>query len=542
MLQPDPTLNETAANVTTDSTQAVSARLSRTQRLLGGLIMTYGYQGLLMLSGFLLTPFYLGRIGQHDYGLWLVGTQLLNYLSLTDFGVVALLPLETAYATGRAGGAEKATDLPTIIGRTVHIVLCQLPLVAIIAAMMWFTIPAEWQHLRGPLAVVLVGFVLGFPLRLFPAILQGLQDLVFANGIQTCAWITTTAATVLMVLAGWNLYAIAVGWLLGQFLMPPVCIYRLWTRFPGVLPHRLPPLVWSAMRTHLGKGFWVSVGQVAQLLTTSTDMLIVGKVLGPLAVVPYAITGKLPGVLGNQPILLMHTAAPALCELKTGESRKRVFQALAALTQGMLTFSGLVFCIVVAMNHWFVDWWVASKHYGEQYAGFALTLAILVNMLIRHWTGTTAYTVFCFDHQRRISLTNFADGVVTAACSVVGCLVWGLIGAAIGSILGACLVSLPLNLRMIARDTDTTLRQLVSGMLGGWLWRFALLAGGAIVLSLRWTPRSIIEAIGGSVAIAFVYGAVMLQNVLRAPLGNYVRPLASSFRAKYAALQIRFSS
>src|SRR5579863_3852499 len=158
--------------------------MSRTQRFFGGLVMTYGYQGLLLLAGFWLMPFYLGRIGQHDYGLWLAATQLLTYLTLTDFGVVALLPLETAYATGRAGGAEKATDLSEIVGRTTRIVLYQLPIVIALGVVLWFAIPSKWQDLRGPLAVALLAFVVGFPLRILPALLQGLQDLAFANGLQ----------------------------------------------------------------------------------------------------------------------------------------------------------------------------------------------------------------------------------------------------------------------------------------------------------------------------------------------------------------------
>jgi O-antigen/teichoic acid export membrane protein len=516
--------------------------MTRTNRFLGGLVMTYGYQGLLVLAGFWLMPFYLGHIGQHDYGLWLVGTQLLNYLTLTDFGVVALLPLETAYATGRAGGSANAADLPEIIGRSARIVLYQLPIVILAAIVMWLTIPASWAELRGPLAVALLAFIVGFPLRILPAVLQGLQDLAFANGLQTVVWILSTVATVAMILAGWKLYALALGWLISQVAMTPLYAYRLWTRFPGVLPRRLPPLVWSAARTQLGKGFWVSVSQVAQLLTSNTDNLIIGRLLGPAAVVPYSFTGKLPGVLGNQASMAMHTAAPALCELKTGESRKRVFQALSALNQAMLTFSGLVFCVVVVINHWFVDWWVAARQYGEQYGGIWLTLAILMCMVIRHWTTTSAYAVFCFDHQRRISLTNLCDGVVTAGACLVCTALWGVIGAPIGGMIGACLVSLPLNLLLIARDTETTLGQLISGMLGGWFWRFVLLITGAIVVALRWSPKSLPEAGLAAASVAAIYCLVMLPNVLRAPLGIYVRPLVASFRARYVALQVRFSA
>jgi hypothetical protein len=515
---------------------------TRTHRFLGGLVMTYGYQGLLVLAGFWLMPFYLGRIGEHDYGLWLVGTQLLTYLTLADFGVVALLPLEMAYATGRAGGSEHAEDLPEIVGRSVRIVLYQLPVVMLLAAGVWFLIPANWRELQGPLAIALLAFTVGFPLRIFPALLQGLQDLAFANALQTIVWIVSTVATVLMILAGWKLYALALGWLITQVAMTPLFAYRLWTRFPGVWPKRLPHLPWRSAGTQLGKGFWVSVGQVAQLLTSNTDGLIIGRVLSPAAVVPYSFTGKLPGVLGNQAGMLMHTAAPALCELRTGESRPRVFQALSALNQAMLTFSGLVFCVVVVTNHWFVDWWVTARRYGEQYGGIWLTLAILACMVIRHWTTTTAYTVFCFDHQRRISLTNLCDGLVTAGACLAGTLLWGVIGAPIGSIIGACLVSLPMNLYMIAKDTGTTPIQLVRGLLGGWFWRFALLVTGAVAVALRWSPRSLTEALAAVAAVTIIYCLVMLPNLLRAPLGIYIRPIVASFHAKFTALQIRFSS
>src|SRR5260221_7953394 len=166
--------------------------MSRSRRFFGGLALTYGYQAMLVVTGLWLTPFLLGRIGQHDYGLWLVGTQLLTYLTLTDFGVVALLPLETAYATGRAGGDGKAEELSEIVGQTARLVLYQLPIVVAVALAMWLNIPAEWQSLRGPLGIVLLGFVVSFPLRMLPALLQGLQDLAFAGSMQILNWILST--------------------------------------------------------------------------------------------------------------------------------------------------------------------------------------------------------------------------------------------------------------------------------------------------------------------------------------------------------------
>lgn len=512
--------------------------MSRSQRFLGGLVLNYGYQAMLVAAGIFLTPFYLRHIGQHDYGLWLLGTSLLTYLSLTDFGVVALLPLETAYATGREGGADKLSGLPSLVGRTARLVLYQLPIVIAVAAGMWLTIPAEWQGLKGALEIVLVGFVISFPLRILAALLQGLQDLTFVNSIQIVNWGISTITMVVMVMAGWSLPALAVGWLISQVLPAPIFLYRLWTRFPGVLPRRFGPLDWAATREQLGKGFWVSVAQVAQLLLNNTDLLIVGKVLGPAAVVPYACTGKLASVLANQAQILMQTATPGLCELKAGDSRQNLLRALVALTHAIITFSGLVFCVVILVNHWFVNFWVTGKQWG----GAALTCTILVNILVRHWTTTTAYSVFCLGHQRRISLTNLSDGLVTAA-ACLGFTLWiGPVGAPLGSAVSACLVSLPLNLRMVARDTGVTVAQLVRDMLGSWFWRFALLAAGVGWLSTVWTPRNLFEAAATAILTTVLYCAVMLPTLLRSPLGVYVRALLATFRGKYVALQMRFSS
>src|SRR5437588_4477861 len=227
--------------------------MSRSSRFLSGLAPNYGYQVLLVLTGIWLTPFFLRHIGQRDYGLWLVGTQLLTYLTLTDFGVVALLPLEAAYATGRAGGRDATNELSSLVGQTLRVVLYQLPVVAVVAVAMWFSIPEAWERLRGPLAVILIGFVVAFPLRILPALLSGLQDLAFTSRMTILGLGLSTVGTVGMVLLGWKLYALAVGWLIFQLALAPIYVYRLFTRFPGTLPQSLPALQWDNTRKQLGK-------------------------------------------------------------------------------------------------------------------------------------------------------------------------------------------------------------------------------------------------------------------------------------------------
>ncbi len=499
--------------------------MTRTRRFLGGLAFGYFNQALVTLVGLWLTAFLIERLGQADYGLWLVATRILGYLLLLDVGVVGLLPRETAFAVGRAGGVDAARDLPEIVGRTLRLVLWQLPLVALASALVWLALPAEWEPLRQPLGIVMAVFVVTFPTRVLQAALHGLQDLAYLGAVTTITWLASTLASVALVLAGFGLYALAVGWGVAQLGSAIGWWIRLRRRYPRVVPARPPSLAGTQLRERLMRGGWISVAQVAQVLLGGTDLLIIGKLLGAAAVVPYFCTAKVLTVLGNQPLMMAETAQPALSELRSGSSRDRLAAVCTALTRAILIMSGGVVVIVLAVNEGFVIWWVGEDLFG----GFALTAVLAAAMLVRHWNVTAIYSLFSFGHDRRISLTTLADGIVTVAASVALVARFGLIGAAIGSLVGAIAIGLPANLAGLARDMGVPARRLVAG-LWPWCWRFALVAAPATWLSQVWVPRTLPALVLTTLGAGGIYAAVMLPLALHEPLGTYVRPRLEAVR------------
>jgi O-antigen/teichoic acid export membrane protein len=500
--------------------------MSRAHRLLGGVSLGFASQALTLVVGLWLTPFLLGRVGQQDYGLWLLGAQLLAYLMLMDFGIVALLPRATAYATGRAGGWT-SSELPELIGQTTRLVFWQMPFVALAAVALWLLLPHTWAGLRGPLALVLVTFVVMFPFRILQAALQGLQDLAFLGGTQISAWLVSTGLTIALAFSGFRLWALAVGWVAAQVVSASIWTFRLLTRFPGVLPARLPSLSWSTARGQLAGGFWVSLAQVAQALLSGTEIVVIGRILGPAAVVPFVCTAKLVSVLANQPQILMQSAAPALSEMKVSESRARLFQVCVALTQGMLLLSGAVACVVLAVNQGFVGWWVGANQFG----GLRLTFLLVVCMLLRHWNTTSVYAIFCFGYERRISLTTLLDGLVTVSGMLVLVRLFGPIGAPLGSVLGVALVSLPGNLSALRRETGTGMAPLLRP-LWPWLWRLLILGTGSFTVAAVWAPRTPVGLAATTAAIGLAYVAVMAPLARLQPLSMYVPPWLAAFTLK----------
>src|SRR5829696_9288754 len=102
--------------------------MTRTQRFLGGFTIGYVHMAVATAVGLWLTPFLLMRLGANTYGLWLVGTQIIAYLLLMDLGIVALLPREAAYVTGRTGRLD-APELRQLIEKALTLACVQTPVV-----------------------------------------------------------------------------------------------------------------------------------------------------------------------------------------------------------------------------------------------------------------------------------------------------------------------------------------------------------------------------------------------------------------------------
>lgn len=507
--------------------------MTRTRRFLGGFTTGYVHMAVATAVGLWLTPFFLARLGGSTYGLWLVGTQIIAYLLLMDLGIVALLPRETAYVTGRTGRSD-TPELRALVEQALTLACAQVPIVLVAAVAAVLGLPASWQPLRVPLAVVLGLFVATFPLRTFQAALVGLQDLAFVARVQFGGWAAGTVVTIVLVTNGFGLSALASGWCATQMLVVVASAMRLHARFPAALPRRLSFGSAGSARGYVVRSVWVSVSQTAQVLLNGTDVLIIGALLGPAAVVPYTCTGKLIAVLANQPQAILQSAAPALSELRPAGDRARMFHVSAALSQATLAVSGLVACVVLMVNQGFVTWWVGP----EQFAGTGLTLLMLAAMLARHFNTTNVYALFCFGHERRLALTALADGLLTIGAGVVLTAAFGMAGAPLAALAGVLVVSVPLNLRALSVETGVERGQLI-GALGPWAVRFVLVAAVTGAAGRLLHPATFPALALAVCATATLYALAVVSPVLRSPAGVYLQPLIASVARRLTPARLR---
>ena len=319
-----------------------------------------------------------------------------------------------------------------------------------------------------------------------------------------------TVASVGLVLWGFKLPALVTGWSVTLLLTAVAAYWRL-RHFSVATTTAGTPVP-----GYFSRSAWVSAGQLGQVFLNGSDVLVIGKLLGAAAVVPYVCTAKLITIFANYPQMLVHSAQPALTELRGAGAKERLVEVTQALAQGMLILSGALVMTVITANQFFVTWWVG----GTQYAGLVLTLALTTMMLVRHWNVAMNYTLFCFGYERQLSLVALADGVVTLAGTAFLVPRLGLAGAPVASVLGAVLVGLPLNVRAAAREVGvgigSFLRPCASLVL-----TIAAVVALAVAGHFWFDASRLVNAVAFVVVMLSLYAAAVTPFILSGPLRPY---------------------
>ncbi|HEX5724374.1 MAG TPA: hypothetical protein VFX98_02855, partial [Longimicrobiaceae bacterium] len=354
--------------------------MSRTRR--AGISAAFGYLqfALAFVSGIVLVPFILRSVGSEAYGLWLGFGELLAYSAMVDLGVLNVLPWLVAESDGR-GDRERMRSLLSggvTLGAAAALAFALLA-AALLALAPWITgvSAAQRDTVAGPLAVVVAGMALAYPVRACYSVLIGLQDVVFAGAMSVAQVALNVALVVGLLLGGYGLYALAAAAAVPGVFVGVVSVFRLRKTAPDLLHWRRPPLALLRMITVQGFGSWTAA--LGWRMVAASNTLVVLSVAGPEAAVVFAVTAKLGEVAMQMSWQLPDAGLVGLAQLKGEERPERVREVVVSLLRLVLLGSGAVACAVLAFNPSFVRLWVGEERFG----GLALN-ALLAGAVLAH--------------------------------------------------------------------------------------------------------------------------------------------------------------
>jgi hypothetical protein len=141
-----------------------------------------------MMTGIVLVPITLHYLGTRTWGLWLASGEVLGYAAMIDLGVLGVLP----WMIGEADGRRDRVEIRRLVATGLFVGALAGAGYALVAFGLWSVLPSalrltpEDRALVGPpLTLLITVHALGYPLRVFRAVLAGLQDALF-NGVRWC--------------------------------------------------------------------------------------------------------------------------------------------------------------------------------------------------------------------------------------------------------------------------------------------------------------------------------------------------------------------
>lgn len=480
--------------------------MSRTRRATVAAGFGYAQFGLALIIGIGLVPLMLDRLGTRTWGLWLATGELLSYAGMVDLGVLGVLPWLMAEADGRhdRGAMRRLLSNGVAVGTLIGV------LYALLALVLWRVLPAA-LHLTpldraavGPPVAILVTFTaLSYPLRTFPATLLGLQDMTFYGVIRIVQSALDVVITVVLLLKGYGLYALAWGTVVPTAILLIASVIRLAIVAPDLLKSWMAPAL-KELSPLVFNGFGVWLAGFGWMLLSSSNALVITFLGHPEWVPIFNCTAKV-SLVATQLVWLMPDAGlVGLAQLYgQPQSTPRVRHVVAVFQQVHLLLAGAAVCAIVAFNPTFVTRWVGAPLFGGLTLNILLASGIVVYSLVHALTNAASI----LGNRVQVGILTLVNGAVQVPAAILLGRWLGLEGVALGGLAAACLTSIPVGLVLLKQTIGLSGRRLMNEHALPWLLRMLPIAAAATLVGVfrLWLGFWLTGIATGLVLLAYVW-------------------------------------
>lgn len=433
------------------------------RRLRGNLLATYAVYAVSFASGLIVTPIVYRALGQEEYGLWAFVLSASVLLTLLDLGVApTVIRFAAAY---RGEGAEERTSELASVGLVLYVVVGAASLL-LGAALAWLvpSLTDVPDDLVGPVRVATVLLVaavgLRLPLGLFVSLLAGRQRYDIVNWSNAAAVGLHAIAVAVILTQGGGIVAVAALYL-GMTLLRLVLPVAFLRRELPFLRLRRSLVTRARVSSLLRVSGHNAVIHLAAKIVFSTDVIVVGIVLGPLAAAAYAIPARLFELLFGLGTAGPGLLYPAYAELEgRAEPERQRRLLLSGLRVGMAM--GLTLGLpLVLMPDLLISSWIGEGLEESTAVGVLLGLALLA----RQPAHLLSQYLIARGAQQELARIVLATVAVNLVASVVLAWTVGLWGVALSTLATEVVAVVVLIPRVVERVSEIRGHMLAAAVL-----------------------------------------------------------------------------
>ncbi len=491
-----------------------------------------------LVIGLLLTPFVVAHLGKSGYGIWVLIGSFTGYYGLLNIGITSALTRYVSKACAEKDDARLQSVVSTafVFLLTVALILTVGPLMLSGTLAAVFNVAPE--NIGEFCTVVgLLGAATGltFLSSMFAAVVTALEYFTVSNVVNVLSGILRALLTVWLILAGFGLIGVAWG-VVGSTAFALIANYAVYRRFTSFGGMRIGAARWGTLWTLLGFGAVSTVIQVADILRTNMDSVVIARYLTLPEVGTYGIGSSLVSYLVSFVTIGLSVLRPRFTRLDAAFNP----EALRTLFLRSLTVSALLsFCagmLLILFGGHFIFWWVGKD--------FAVSYPVLVVLTV----GTTVAIaqnpgislLYSVNKHYFYAITTIIEALANLALSIYLVNRIGLIGVAVGTLVPMLLVKIFVMPVYVSRLAGVRLRDYAARLAPPAVVGTGMVLLGAY-LGLHQTgilPLPLVLAAAVLWMAAFALGCFLL---MRREDASFFLSLVPRFSQRFAARLLRRS-
>jgi O-antigen/teichoic acid export membrane protein len=498
---------------------------SRTERAWLTALNAFLQNGARVLVGLVVTPIVVRLLGSELYGNWLIIVQMAGYLLLADLNPGTGLKLTLATQQHLEDQDTKRRQ----IGASLVVGLINLPLYLIGGIALIWAAPflirdssGDITPMRCALGLLMLNGYLSNFLGAPGVVLRGMNLDFKAMGLKAGLLIGIGLLDIAVVKAGLGLPGLAVNRIVSAALMGGLLCVVARRALPWFGTSRPK---FREVRNLLGLSLWLELYSLAGLLNQSSDLILIGWVLGPAAAALFSLTRSLPR-MASQPLnMLLGSVNAGLGDLYGRGELEQIREVRLQIHSAAIVLLTVVSCVALALNPAFVHRWVGA----DKFAGYVVNM-LLVLLAAQMTLGRSDMTLLdaCLAVRQRMIL-YVVSGVSSVVFGLIFMQRWGLAGLAGGFVLGQMTITIVSPL-LVQRVIGQPARRYWAALAKP-LFVAVILCVSAAVVGLNIVELSWLQLGAGGVAIALVGGVVMWRLGLdRARRMQMIQRLPSALR------------
>jgi O-antigen/teichoic acid export membrane protein len=447
-----------------------------------------------LLIAFFLSPFIIHELGNARYGAWALVGELIGYYSLLDFGLRTAVGFFVAHYVAR----DERERLGWSISTAFWTLLVVGAALALLGVAVGFAFPhlflkgeMEASEITAAVIITSVTIGLGLALEIFSSVLGGCRRMDLINLSEVISRVLTAGAIYLALRWGGGLVAMSVVQMAGRLLVWGMN-YRLAQKHAG--PFSLHPRGFrrSELRPLAGLGTMNVLNNLAQIVMSRTDLMVIGFFLGVKWVAYYNIGSLLAGYAGQMNFSITGAFRPHLTHLHSRgdiEGFQRLFLRGARLS-GVLSIP--LAASMISFARPFLALWVGAAYVNGRAAERSdVVMALLLLTYLPQWQQSISWqALFATGKYQYLTALMGAQAAATIGLTLLLVQPYGLIGVAAGRLVPSAIMNLVLVPRHVLRRFDITAPVYFRQGVGRGLLTGLLMLGLTQAVVHAWYPSS----------------------------------------------------